>query len=84
MEKDSMDRLAGFSDVPLDFDAVLDRRLISVRRLLDLKPGSLVLTVKSAGEGAELFLGGVLLGRGDITVTGDALAVRITDFEDGR
>ena len=58
--------------------------MISVRRLLDLKPGNLVLTVKSAGEGVELLLGGVLLGRGDITVAGDTLAVRITEFEDGR
>ena len=83
MEKDGVDRLAAFSDVPLDLDAVLERRVISVRRLLEMNPGQLVLTVKSAGEEAELFLGGVLLGRGEITLAGDRLAVRITEVQDG-
>jgi flagellar motor switch/type III secretory pathway protein FliN len=78
-----MERLATFADVPFDLDAVLERRVISVRSLLEMRPGHLVLTVKSAGEEAELFLGDVLLGRGDITLAGDKLAVRITEIHDG-
>jgi flagellar motor switch/type III secretory pathway protein FliN len=76
-----MDQNAAFLDIPLELDAVLDRQLITVRRLLDLKSGSIVLTDKSAGEKAKLFIGGVLLGHGDVTVSASRLAFRISGFE---
>jgi flagellar motor switch protein FliN/FliY len=75
-----MEEIAGFADVPIDIEAELDRRILTVRQILDLEPGSLIGMKRSAGENIDLYVGGTLIGCGEIVVVENTLGVRITDF----
>ena len=75
-----MEEIAGFADVPIDIAAELDRRILTVRQILDLEPGSLIGMKRSAGENIDLYVGGTLIGCGEIVVVENTLGVRITDF----
>jgi flagellar motor switch protein FliN/FliY len=75
-----MEEIAGFADVPVDIEAELDRRILTVRQILELEPGSLIGMKRSAGENIDLYVGGTLIGCGEIVVVENSLGVRITDF----
>jgi len=75
-----MEAIAGFADVPVDIEAELDRRILTVRQILELEPGSLIGMKRSAGENIDLYVGGTLIGCGEIVVVENTLGVRITDF----
>lgn len=76
----AMEQIAGFSDVPVDIEAELDRRILTVGQILRLEPGSLIGMKRSAGENIDLYVGGTWIGCGEIVVVENTLGVRITDF----
>jgi flagellar motor switch protein FliN/FliY len=76
----AMEEIAAFGDVPVDLEAVLDRRIVTVGYILQLEAGSLVRMKRSAGENIDLYVGGALIGCGEIVVVENTLGVRITDF----
>jgi len=75
-----MEEIAAFGDVPVDLEAVLDRRIVTVGNILQLEAGSLVRMKRSAGENIDLYVGGALIACGEIVVVEGTLGVRITDF----
>ena len=52
-----------------------------MRQILELEPGSLIGMKRSAGENIDLYVGGTLIGCGEIVVVENTLGVRITDFK---
>ena len=46
----------------------MDRRILTMRELLELKEGSLIGTTRSAGENIDIYIGGALVGFGEIVV----------------
>lgn len=77
--------LAGFEflgDVPLVIEAELDRRTISFRELLDLRPGSVITLARPTGENIDLYAAGVPIGNGEVLVVESRLAVRVADLRD--
>ena len=76
-----LDVIAAFADVPVDVEAELDRRILTVRQILQLEPGSIIGMRRSAGENIDLYVGGSLIGCGEIVVVENTLGVRITDFK---
>jgi flagellar motor switch protein FliN len=76
------DRLAHFADVPVDIQVEMDRRILTMRELLELREGSLIGTTRSAGENIDIYIGGALVGFGEIVVIENMIGVRITDFRD--
>ena len=71
-----------FGDVPIEIEVELDRRIMRTREVLELEEGSVISTLRSAGENIDIYIGGVLCGSGEIVVIENALGVRITDFRD--
>ena len=69
-----------FSELMFDINVDLDTRVMSVREVLDLKPGSVIRMNRSAGENIDILAGGALIGYGEIVVIEDTMGVRITDF----
>jgi len=67
-------------DVMLDLEVELDRRVMSMREVLDLEDGSVIRMTRSAGENIDIFVGGALVGFGEIVIIEDTMGVRITDF----
>ena len=76
----AMEEVAHFADVPMDVEAELDRRILTVAQILQLESGSLIGMKRSAGENIDLLVGGTLIARGEIVVVENTLGVRITDF----
>jgi len=76
------EEIAPLSEVPIEVEVELDRRLMTTREVLQLTEGSVMATSRSAGENIDIYIGGVLCGSGEIVVIENALGVRITDFRD--
>ena len=74
--------LLRFADVPVDIEVELDRRILTLRQILELKEDSLIGTNRSAGENIDIYIGGTLVGYGEIVVIENMIGVRITDFQD--
>jgi flagellar motor switch protein FliN/FliY len=74
------EEIAHLADVPLRIETELDRKIMKVREILDLEPGSVVWLTRSAGENLDIYIGGTLVGFGEIVIIESIMGVRITDF----
>jgi len=70
-----------YGDMPLEIEVEMDRRLMTLRQILELKVGSVVAMKKSAGENMEILIGGAKIGSGDIVVLDTTMAMRVTELE---
>lgn len=68
------------SDVPLRISVEVGSARLLVRDVLKLGPGSIVELDRMADEPAELFVNGRLVGRGEITVVDERIAVRVVEL----
>jgi len=75
-----LEEIGHFADVPVDVDAELDRKIMTVRQILELDAGSVIKMNRSAGENIDVLIGGALLGYGEIAIMEENFGVRITDF----
>lgn len=76
----TLNEITRFADVPVEVEVELDRRMLSVRELLELEAGSVIGMTRSAGENIDLYVGGKLVGYGEIMLIESNIGVRITDF----
>ena len=74
------EQIAHIADIPVKVEVELDRRVMSVADILQLKLGSIIKMSRSAGENIDLVVGGSLIGFGEIVIIEDLMGVRITDF----
>lgn len=72
--------LMHLADVTLELQAELDRKVVTVRQILDLDVGSVLKMSRSAGDNIDILVGGTLVAFGEIVVIEDLMGVRITDF----
>jgi flagellar motor switch protein FliN/FliY len=69
------------ADVPLRVEAVLDQIVMNIRAVADLRPGSLMVLSRSAGDNVQLQVGGVPIASGEVVVIENTVGVRITDLD---
>ena len=72
--------IAEFGDIPLDVSVELDRKILSIKKVLELDVGSVIKMTRSAGENIDINIGGTLVGYGEIVIIEALMGVRITDF----
>jgi flagellar motor switch protein FliN/FliY len=77
----ALNDITRFADVPIEVEVELDRRVLSVREILELEEGSVIAMPRSAGENIDLYVGGKLMGYGEIVLIENRIGVRITDFD---
>lgn len=70
------------ANVPIDLEAELGRRTMTLRSILELRQGSVIRLPRSAGENIDILAGGHLLGSGEIVIIEERFGVRITDFRE--
>jgi flagellar motor switch protein FliN/FliY len=75
-----VEEIAHIADVPLDVEAELDHKILSIRQILELNTGSVIKLNRSAGENIDLLVGGTLVAFGEIVIIEEMMGVRITDF----
>jgi flagellar motor switch protein FliN len=72
--------LSFLGEVPVDVEAELDRKTMTIREVLALETGAVVKLNRSAGENIDIVVGGSLVAFGEIVVFEEVMGVRITDF----
>jgi flagellar motor switch protein FliN/FliY len=75
-----LEKIAHYSEVPIDVEVALDRRIMTIRQILDLEVGTVIKMSRSAGENIDILVGGSLTAFGEIVIIEDTMGVRITDF----
>jgi flagellar motor switch protein FliN len=75
-----LEEIASLADVPVEVRVELDRKLMTISDILDLEADRVLRMTRSAGENIDIFIGGTLIGFGEIVIIEDAVGVRITDF----
>ena len=68
------------ADMIVDIEVELDKKVVTMRQILDLDSGSVLKLTRSAGENIDILVGGALVAFGEIVVIEDMMGVRITDF----
>ncbi len=74
------EEIAHLQDTRIDLEVELDRRVMSLRELLQLEPGVLLRMTRSAGENIDILVDGRVIGFGEIVIIEDAMGIRVTDF----
>ncbi len=77
------DECRHLADVPLRVEAVLDRIVMNIRAVAQLRKGSLLVLSRSAGDSVQLHVGGVPIASGEVVVNENTVGVRITDLSPG-
>ncbi len=66
-------------DVPMQMVAVLGRKGVKLRDLLQMGPGSIMELDKMAGEPLELLVNGKLIGYGEVIVLDEKFGIKVRD-----
>lgn len=69
-------------DIPLQLSVVLGKTGISLRDLIEIKPGAIFSLEKSAGEPVELFVNERFVGYGEVIVIDEKFGVKVIDVID--
>ena len=75
-----LEQISHLADLPVTVDIELDRRVMTMREVLELGAGSVIKMSRSAGENIDVMVGGTLVGTGEIVIIEDTVGIRITDF----
>jgi flagellar motor switch protein FliN/FliY len=75
-----LEQIAEVTDVPLEVEVELGRRVMTIAQILDLHPDSVIRIARSAGDNIDILIGGTLIGYGEIVIIEGSVGVRITDF----
>ena len=76
-----LEEISRFADVPVDVEVELDRRVLTIKEILELEAGCVIGMTRSAGENIDLYVAGKLVGFGEIVLIENNIGVRITDFK---
>jgi flagellar motor switch protein FliN len=71
--------LARLSDVPVELAVEIGRTHMTVGATLELRPGSVVVLDRMAGEPVDLLVNGTPIARGEVVVIDEEFALRVTD-----
>jgi flagellar motor switch protein FliN/FliY len=78
----ALEEVRHLADIKVQLSVELDRTTMMVRKILDLEEGTVIAMTRSAGENIDIFIGGALVGYGEIVIIEETVGVRITDFRE--
>src|SRR3954454_12208938 len=71
--------LGRLSDVPVELAVEIGRTRMTVGATLELRPGSIVVLDRVAGEPVDLLVNGTPIARGEVVVIDEECALRVTE-----
>ena len=75
--------LGRLSDVPVELAVEIGRTRMTVGETLELRPGSIVVLNRMAGEPVDLLVNGTPIAHGEVVVIDEEFGLRITDVIGG-
>ena len=79
---ENMEEFDLISDISVDITTDLGQTTLTTADILRLKEGSIIDLNKPAGESVEIFVNNKVIGKGEVMVYEDNLAVRINEILD--
>lgn len=67
-------------DISLNISVQIGRSVCKMKEILDMQEGQVLMLDKQAGAPADVVVNGILIGRGDVLVSNDNFAARITEI----
>jgi flagellar motor switch protein FliN/FliY len=80
IQEELIEELQHFWNIPLNISIQLGVRIIKVREILELKPGSLIELTKPAGGNVDIIVNGSRIALGEVIMVSGAMGVRLTEF----
>lgn len=77
-----LEEIGHLGDIPLSIHVELAMKTMKVSEILTLNAGTLIKTMRSAGDNIDILIGGASLGSGEIVIIEETVGVRITDFNE--
>lgn len=74
--------LSRLADIPMELSVEIGRTHMTVGETLDLRPGSVVMLERVAGEAADLLVNGTPIARGEVVVVDEQYGLRVTEILD--
>ncbi|PLV56798.1 flagellar motor switch phosphatase FliY [Thermotoga sp. SG1] len=74
------DKLEMLLDIPLKVTVELGRTKMTLKRVLEMIPGSIIELDKLTGEPVDIFVNGKLIARGEVVVIDENFGVRVTEI----
>jgi flagellar motor switch protein FliN len=75
--------LRRLSGVPMEASVEIGRTSMTVGDTLDLRPGSIVVLDRMAGEPVDLYVNGTLLASGEVVVVDEQFGLRVNEIVEG-
>ena len=75
--------LGRLSDVPVELAVEIGRTRMTVGETLELRPGSIVVLNRMAGEPVDLLVNGTPIARGEVVVLDEEFGLRVTEVLSG-
>jgi flagellar motor switch protein FliN/FliY len=77
---DQSEKLEFIMDIPVTITVEIGQTKMSIRNLLQLNQGGIVVLDKLSGEPLEVLVNGTLIAHGEVVVVNDKFGVRLTDI----
>jgi len=75
-----LEEIAHLHDTRIQLEVELDRKILTLRELMQIETGGVLRMTRSAGENIDILVDGTLIGFGEIVIIEETMGVRVTDF----
>lgn len=75
-----MNDLSSLYNIPVTLSVRLGKTTISIKKLTELQPGSIVELDGLAGEPLDILINDVLVAQGEVVIVNEKFGIRITDI----
>ena len=72
----ALEKVAHIADIPISVEVALDRKIMTLRQILELETGAVIKMSRSAGENIDVLVGDDVIGFGEIVIIEDTVGVR--------
>ena len=76
-----LEEVAHLHDTRIGLDVELDRKIMTLRELMQIEVGGVLRMTRSAGENIDIRVDGTVIGFGEIVIIEDAMGIRVSDFQ---
>ena len=76
----ALEEIAHIQETRISLEVELDRRVMSLRELMQIEKGAVLRMTRSAGENVDIRVDDAVIGFGEIVIIEEVMGVRVTDF----
>jgi flagellar motor switch protein FliN/FliY len=75
-----LEEIAHLHDTRIRLEVELDRKVMTLRELMQIEVGGVLRMARSAGENIDILVEGTVIAFGEIVIIEDSMGIRVSDF----